>query len=75
MGNSRYTLNHNSIVLLCNAKSETVHYSSAMVVSSSGLYFQVHAGAATNYSVVHWGGAAFNTMQFSKAAPPQWTTL
>ena len=28
--------------------------------------FQVHVGAATNYSVVPWGGAAFNATQFSR---------
>ena len=31
--------------------------------------FQVHVGAATNYSVVPWGGVAFNAhdaMQFSR---------
>ena len=28
--------------------------------------FQVHVRAATNYSVVLWGGAAFNAMQFSR---------
>ena len=28
--------------------------------------FQVHVGAATNYSVVPWSGVAFNAMQFSR---------
>ena len=28
--------------------------------------FHVHVGAATNYSVVPWGGAAFNATQFSR---------
>ena len=28
--------------------------------------FQVYVGAATNYSVVPWGGAAFNATQFSR---------
>ena len=28
--------------------------------------FQMHVGAATNYSVVPWGGVASNAMQFSR---------
>ena len=28
--------------------------------------FHVHVGVATNYSVVPWGGAALNPMQFSR---------
>ena len=28
--------------------------------------FQVHVGAATNHSVVPWGGAAFSTTQFCR---------
>ena len=28
--------------------------------------FLVHVGAATNYSVVPWGGAVFNATRFSR---------
>ena len=39
----------------------------AKVVSSKFISnFQVHVGAASNYSVVPWGRAAFNATQFSR---------
>ena len=41
--------------------AKAVHVSSKFISN-----FQVHVGAATNYSVVPWGGAAFNATQFSR---------
>ena len=36
-------------------------------ISSKPIFnFQVHGEGATNYSVVPWGGAAFNATQFSR---------